>query len=90
MNTWHYQQAELNRVLRSFEACIAIETPNCCGDGLQRELVRELADTVAIRASATCRADTAKAVGKYLGGHKHDAGSLQESPLDRAMATTCP
>jgi chorismate mutase len=59
-------------------------------DRLQKELVRELADTVAIRASATCHADTAKAVGKYLAGHKHDAGSLQEIALDRAMAAACP
>jgi chorismate mutase len=42
------------------------------------------------RASATCHADTAKAVGTYLAGHKHDAGSLQEIALDRAMAATCP
>jgi chorismate mutase len=59
-------------------------------DRLQKELVRELADTVAIRASATCHADTAKAVGNYLVGHKHNAGSLQEIALDRAMAATCP
>jgi chorismate mutase len=59
-------------------------------DRLQKELVRELADTVTVRASATCRADTAKAVGKYLAGPKHDAGSLQEIALDRAMAATCP
>ena len=59
-------------------------------DRLQKELVRELADTVAIRASATCQADTAMAVGKYLAGHKHDSGSLQEIALDRAMAATCP
>jgi len=59
-------------------------------DRLQKELVRELADAVAIRASATCHADTAKAVGKYLAGDKLDAGSLQEIALDRAMAATCP
>jgi chorismate mutase len=59
-------------------------------DRLQKELVGELVDTVAIRASATCHADTAKAVGKYLAGHRHDAGSLQEIALDRAMAATCP
>ena len=59
-------------------------------DRLQKELVRELSDTVAVRASATCPADTAKAVGKYLAGDRHDAGSLQEIALDRAMAATCP
>jgi chorismate mutase len=59
-------------------------------DRLQKELVRELADTVVVRASATCPSDTAKAVGKYLAGDKHDAGSLREVALDRAMAATCP
>jgi len=59
-------------------------------DQLQKELVRELAATVAIRARAVCRADTALAVGKYLAGHKWDSGALQEIALDRAMAATCP
>jgi chorismate mutase len=59
-------------------------------DQLQKELVKELADTVAIRASAACHADTAKAVGKYLADHTPDAGPLQEIALDRAMAAACP
>ena len=58
-------------------------------DQLQKELVRDLANTVAIRASAACHADTAKAVGKYLAAHKRGAGSLQEIALDRAMAAAC-
>ena len=56
---------------------------------LQIKLVKELADTAAIRASATCRADTAKAVGKYLAANKHDAGPLQAIALDRALAAAC-
>jgi chorismate mutase len=56
---------------------------------LQRDLIKELADTTAIRGSAACQADTAKAVGKYLAAHKQDAGALQEIALDRAMAVNC-
>lgn len=58
-------------------------------DRLEEELLRELADTVAIRATAACPADTAIAVGRYLAGHRHDAGSLQAIALDRAMAASC-
>jgi chorismate mutase len=58
-------------------------------DELQKELVRELADTAGIRATGGCRVDTAKAVGKYLAAHRKDAKSLQEIALDRAMAATC-
>jgi chorismate mutase len=58
-------------------------------DELQKDLIKELADTTAIRGSAACHADTAKAVGKYLAAHNQDAGSLQEIALDRAMAATC-
>jgi chorismate mutase len=58
-------------------------------DQLQKELVRELTDTAGIRASGACRADIAKAVGKYLAAHRKDAESLQEIALDRAMAATC-
>jgi chorismate mutase len=55
-------------------------------DQLQRELVRELADAAAIRTSPACRADTAKAVGRYLAAHEWDAEPLQEIALGRAMA----
>ena len=58
-------------------------------DQLEKELVGELGDTAAIRASATCAADTAKAVGKYLAAQKHDADSLLAIALDRATAATC-
>jgi chorismate mutase len=58
-------------------------------DEMQKDLIKELADTTAIRGSALCHADTAKAVAKYLAAHKQDAGSLQGIALDRAMAATC-
>jgi chorismate mutase len=58
-------------------------------DRLQMELVTELVDTAAIRASTSCRADVAKAVGRYLASHNHDAGPLQAIALDRALAATC-
>jgi chorismate mutase len=58
-------------------------------DHVQAALIAELADTVAIRASTTCRADVAKAIGKYVLVHKHEVGSLQSSALDRALAASC-
>jgi chorismate mutase len=58
-------------------------------DRLQIELVRELADIVAIRSSAGCRTDVAKAIGRYMAAHKHDAGPVQAIALDRALAATC-
>jgi chorismate mutase len=58
-------------------------------DRLQTELVRELADTAVIRSSAGCRTDVAKAIGRYMAAHKHDAGSVQAVALDRALAVTC-
>jgi chorismate mutase len=58
-------------------------------DQLEKKLVEVLAGTAAIRAGAACRADTAKAVGKYLAAHKHDADPLLAIALDRAMAATC-
>ena len=58
-------------------------------DQVQTALIAELADTVAIRASATCSADVAKAVGKYVVAHKHDVGPLQVIALDRALAAAC-
>jgi chorismate mutase len=57
-------------------------------DQLQIELIGELADTAAIRASATCKTDTAKAVGKYLVAH-HDDRSVRGIALDRALAGVC-
>jgi chorismate mutase len=58
-------------------------------DHVQAALIAELADTVAIRASTTCRADVAKAIGKYVLVHKHKVGSLQLIALDRALAASC-
>ncbi len=58
-------------------------------DQLQTALIAELKAAAAIRASATCSADVAKAVGTYVTAHKHDADRLEEIALDRAMAATC-
>jgi chorismate mutase len=58
-------------------------------DHVQAALIAELADTMAIRASTTCRADVAKAIGKYVLVHKHEAGPLQLIALDRALAASC-
>jgi len=58
-------------------------------DQVQATLIAELADTAAIRASATCSADVAKAVGKYVVAHKHDVGPLRVIALDRALAAAC-
>jgi chorismate mutase len=60
-------------------------------DRLQIDLVDELADTLPVRATSTCRADTAKAVGKYAAAHQHQEGDsfLLAIALDRALATIC-
>jgi chorismate mutase len=54
-------------------------------DRVQAALIAELADPLAIRASTTCHADVAKAIGKYVLVHKHDVGPLQSIALDRAL-----
>jgi chorismate mutase len=58
-------------------------------DRVQTALIAELADTVAIRASTACRADVAKAIGKYVLMHKHEIRPLQSVALDRALAASC-
>jgi chorismate mutase len=58
-------------------------------DHVQAALIAELADTMAIRASTTCRADVAKAIGKYVLVHKHEVGPLQFIALDRALSASC-
>jgi chorismate mutase len=58
-------------------------------DHLQTDLIIELVDTSAIRSSASCRTDMAKAVGKYVSEHKNSFGHLQAIALDRAMAAAC-
>jgi chorismate mutase len=56
-------------------------------DQVQTALITELADTTAIRASKTCRAEVAEAVGKYVSAHH--SGTLQAIALDRAVAAAC-
>jgi chorismate mutase len=58
-------------------------------DHIQAALIAELADTVAIRAGTTCRADVTKAIGKYVLVHRHEIGPLQLIALDRALAASC-
>jgi chorismate mutase len=58
-------------------------------DRLQTELVDELAGTVSIRARASCRADIAMAIGKYLSAHKHDSAPRRAIALDRTLAAAC-
>ena len=58
-------------------------------DQLQTALVAELKNTSAIRASAGCPTEVAKAVGEYVLAHPHDLGPLEEIALDRALAATC-
>jgi len=58
-------------------------------DQIQTLLIAELADTAAIRARATCRADIATAVGTYLSKQKQESGQLRAIALDRALAGAC-
>jgi chorismate mutase len=58
-------------------------------DQVQTTLITELAETVVIRASASCRTDIAKAVGKYVSAHKDSFSAPEAIALDRAMAATC-
>jgi chorismate mutase len=56
---------------------------------LGTQLIAELAETADMRASSSCRADIAKAVGKYVSAHKKEFTPLRVIALDRAMAATC-
>jgi chorismate mutase len=58
-------------------------------DRVETALIGELAETVGIRASASCRTDVAKAVAKYVSAPKNRFSQLNAIALDRAMATTC-
>jgi len=58
-------------------------------DQVQTALIAELAETSGVRASASCRTDVAKAVGKYVSAHKNSFSSLKTIALDRAMAGAC-
>lgn len=58
-------------------------------DEVDKALIAELEETTTIRASASCRTDIAKAVGKYVSAHKNSLGPLTAIALDRALATAC-
>ena len=58
-------------------------------DQLQTVLIAELAETVAIRARATCHTNIAKAVGKYVLAHKRDSHTFPTIALNRALAAAC-
>jgi chorismate mutase len=58
-------------------------------DELQIELIGELAETKAIRASPACAEYVARASENYLASHKHNAPPLLAIALDRALARTC-
>jgi chorismate mutase len=58
-------------------------------DQVQTALAAELAATVDVRASSTCHADLAKAVGRYLSGHAGGGSALRGIALDRSLAAAC-
>jgi chorismate mutase len=58
-------------------------------DEVDKALIAELEETTTIRASASCRTDISKAVGKYVSAHKNSFGPLKAIALDRALATAC-
>jgi chorismate mutase len=58
-------------------------------DQLQVAMIADLAQTVDVRASKTCRVDVAKAAGAYLAEHRSDTAALDAVALDRALAATC-
>src|SRR5258707_379864 len=58
-------------------------------DRVQTALIAELVETSGVRASASCRTDVAKAVGKYESAHQNSVSSLKTIALDRALAAAC-
>jgi chorismate mutase len=58
-------------------------------DEVQKSLIAELVDTVAVRKSETCHSDVAKAVGKYVSTHAQGNGPITAATLDRALAGAC-
>jgi len=59
-------------------------------DAVQKSLIAELVDTLEVRKSGTCRADIAKAVGKYLSTHAQASGDpITAATFDRALAGAC-
>jgi hypothetical protein len=47
-------------------------------------LIAELAETAEIRASASCRSDGAKALGKYVSAHKNSLNAIKTIALNHA------
>jgi chorismate mutase len=58
-------------------------------DEVQKSLIAELVDTAPVRTSKTCRADVAKAVGKYVSTRSLGGGPITAATLDRALAGAC-
>ena len=58
-------------------------------DQVDTALVSELAQTARIRASASCRTDIAKAVGKFVSARRNSFSPLKAIALDRALAAAC-
>lgn len=58
-------------------------------DQLETALIAELAETAGIRASASCRTDIAKAVGKFVLSTRTKFSPLRRIALDRALAAAC-
>jgi chorismate mutase len=58
-------------------------------DELDTALIAELEESTAIRASASCGIEIARAVGRYVSAHKNSLGPPEAIALDRALATAC-
>src|SRR5215831_1901069 len=58
-------------------------------DEVDKALIAELEESTVIRASASCRTDIAKAVGKYASALTKQFSRLKASALERALATAC-
>ncbi len=58
-------------------------------DELDTALIAELEESTAIRASASCRIEIARAVDRYVSAHKSSLGPLEAIALARALATAC-
>jgi len=58
-------------------------------DEVDTLLIAELEESIAIRASAPCRIEIAKAAGRYVSTHKKSFAPLKAIALDRALASVC-
>ena len=58
-------------------------------DGVDKELIAELAESRVMRGSASCPTDIARAVRKYTSAHTKQFSPLKAIALDRALATAC-